>query len=371
MMTLKPVLYLTGGGTGGHLFPGIAIATRWSELHPETEIIFVGSEREGERRILVENGFRHLPLAIESGAMLRRNPIRFGWRGLKSLYQAERLLRQHSCLGIVGLGGFASGPLLLAARRRGLPYLLLEQNAIPGRANRAASRGARGVCCAYEEAVSRFPRGTHCIVTGNPVRQEIAGLATSVGPGVSVEGKRLLVLGGSLGSEGVNTLMLAAAIRIPELREWEIVHQTGEKDCSRVRETYASLNQRARVLPFIADIVPEYLGASCAVTRGGGVTLSELSCAGIPSLIVPLPTATDGHQLANAKHFEQLRAAMIVEQQAPVETIEAFVLNLGKLLTDPELRKRMGSNFRSAARANGTDLIVAEMERQFPVQRSS
>lgn len=362
-MTSKPVLYLTGGGTGGHLFPGIALARSWLERHPESEVIFVGSERSGELRILSQNGCAHISLAAESSATLRRNPVRFAWRNSRALIQARNLLRKRNCLGIVGMGGFASAPLLIAARWLGLPYLTLEQNAIPGRANRGLSKSAQVVCCAFEEAVPLFPSGTKCLVTGTPVRTEIAALNSI--DRVDPEQRRLLVLGGSLGAVAVNTLMIGAAERLPVLRGWQIVHQTGEQDHARVQEAYRGMNQPATVIPFIDQIASEYSHASCAVARAGGVTLSELSCAGVPALLVPLPTAADNHQLANASHYQTRGGAIVVKQQTQVEAgCENFSAELQRLLAE-ETRVAMRSKMLASARPQATERVIAEMERYF------
>jgi len=360
-MTSKPVLYLTGGGTGGHLFPGIALARRWGELHPGTDIVFVGSERSGEKRILAENGCTHVGLAAESSSTLRRNPVRFAWRNTRALIQARNLLKSRKCQGIVGLGGYASAPLLIAARWLGLPYLMLEQNGVPGRANRALGKKAKVVCCAFAEAVSLFPAGTNCAITGTPVRSEIAELAKQ--KTVAGDEQSLLVLGGSLGAVAVNRLMTEAARRLPELREWQIVHQTGEQDCERVEEAYRMMQQPAFVMPFITDIASEYRRAACAVARAGGVTLSELSCAGIPALLVPLPSAADNHQMANARHFASRGAAVIVEQKHPIEAgIDEFTAELSQLLK-AERRNDMWDKMLATARAGATDMVIAEMER--------
>lgn len=365
-MTTKSVLYLTGGGTGGHLFPGIAIARRWRELHPEIELLFVGSTRPAEARILAQQNFRHIPLPTQSSAGLRRHPLRFIWGNMRSMWRARSLLARRNCIGIVGLGGYASAPLLFAARTRNIPYLLLEQNALPGRANRLLAPSAAVVCCAFEEAVPQFRAGTKAVVTGTPLRQEIAELASLELVPESAEERRLLVLGGSLGAVAVNSLMLAAVERLPALRDWTILHQTGEEDAPRIRKAYAQAGQPHEVHPFLADIAVEYRRSAFVVARAGGVTLSELACAGRGGILVPLPTAADGHQHANARHFERHAAAIIVEQATPLDSsFDPFCQALAELLARPSARTTLRTNMRSLAQPAATQLIIDHMQRAF------
>lgn len=364
-MTSRPVLLFTGGGTGGHLFPGIALARRWLELHPDTDILFVGSRREAESRILAAHGYPHHPLAAESTSSLRRHPLRFVWHNSRALIQARNILRQRRPLGVVGLGGFASAPLLIAARWLKIPTLLLEQNALPGRANRALARSSKAVCCHFEESLPHFPTGTNTILTGTPLRSEIARLH-SVPNTHAKNPSRLLVLGGSLGATPVNSLLIAAAEKIPELRTWEIIHQTGDADADRVRSEYARLQQPARVTPFLDDIAVEYSHATCAVARAGGVTISELGCASLPVILIPLPNSTDNHQHANALHLANRRAAILVEQQSPLERgLDDFIAQLRTLLLDAHRRRELSENIRRAAHPDATEKVIQEIERCF------
>lgn len=364
-MTASRTFLFAGGGTGGHLFPGLAVAEELRRRDPDVRILFAGSGRAIEREILAATGYDHIVLPSESTAVLRRRPWRFAWNTLRALAGARRLLRDARPAVVIGLGGFASVPVVWMAARRGVPTVLLEQNTIPGRATRWLSRRATLVCVSFEETARFLPQGTHTAVTGNPVRPQIAGLADTPSPrDESQSGPDarpiLLVLGGSQGATGINDAMMTAAeLRREELRGWQIVHQTGPRQVDAVRAQYERLGLSAVVEPFFSDLSEWYRRAMVVVSRAGATTLAELACAGCPAMLVPYPEAVGDHQTHNAQVFAAAGAAVIVPQQSsPHITAESLSRALETLLRAPDTRARMGEAMRRLARPRAADDVA-------------
>ncbi|RMG36849.1 MAG: undecaprenyldiphospho-muramoylpentapeptide beta-N-acetylglucosaminyltransferase [Planctomycetota bacterium] len=408
-----------GGGTGGHVFPGLALAEWLADSGHRTESYFVGTNREIERRIVdgAECVHRHFALeAIEwlSGVRFSRSAhAAFGL--VRSTLAADRLLRQLQPAVVVGLGGAASVPTVLAARRRRIPVVLLEQNVKAGRANRFLARWADAACVGFAPAADDLKRARTVHVTGNPVRQSIAALAANsdsqsqrrpteryarqspdraaclvtephetpsdharrtrlealpepprasalrtVDDRTPVDGhatmatatpnRCLLVVGGSQGSRHLNDAAIAFAERcLPP--EWWIWHQTGRDDEDRVRNTYRRLGISARVDAFIEDMTDAWRVADVLIARAGALTISECCCAGCAAVLVPLPSATDGHQAANARLLESENAAIHVKQAATAAgTAEELRRRALPLLRQEPLRQCLSRNARRLAR---------------------
>jgi UDP-N-acetylglucosamine--N-acetylmuramyl-(pentapeptide) pyrophosphoryl-undecaprenol N-acetylglucosamine transferase len=356
-----------GGGSGGHLFPGIAVAQALQERQPDAQVLFVGSDRDVERRILEQEGFEHRPLPTAAFTVLRQSPRRFAWRNWQAWRAALRLVRDLSPRAVIGCGGFASAPVVLAASRQGVPVVLLEQNVVPGRATRWLARRASSVCVSFAECAARVPHSAHCIVTGNPVRAEIAELTHGRRPG-RPHGPRhgpstLLVLGGSQGAQALNSGVTALArTERAALADWRIVHQTGERDAQAVRAAYVDLALDADVQPFFPDIVRRYASADLVISRAGATTLAELACAELPVLLVPYPHAAQDHQRANAELFVRAGAAVMVTQaNAPEATAALLATTLLPLLNDPRRRAAMSQAMHSLARPAAAGAVLAEI----------
>ena len=312
--TRRTVIF-AGGGTGGHLFPGIAVAHELLTREPNARVLFVGSQKPIEREILNRAGFEHVALPSVSPSFTPTKIVSSLLHNWRAYRQARAIIARDRPSVIVGLGGFASVPPVLAAWRAGVPIVLLEQNVVPGKATRWLSRFAKVVCLPWPEAASGFPRGVNTVVTGNPIRAEIAKLAEfahnppqhdapAIGEPthdsdnpplalpVDAETPTLLILGGSQGASSLNALVLDAfADRRAELVGWRIVHQTGAADVDAVRQRYAALSLNADVQPFITDMAGAYRQATLVISRAGATTLSELACAGLPAILVPLPNS--------------------------------------------------------------------------------
>jgi UDP-N-acetylglucosamine--N-acetylmuramyl-(pentapeptide) pyrophosphoryl-undecaprenol N-acetylglucosamine transferase len=243
-----------------------------------------------------------------------------------------------------------------------VPVVLLEQNATPGRATWWLARRADAVCVSFEETAGRLPRGVRCVVTGNPVRTEIAELAALERP--AGPPRSLLVLGGSQGGHALNAAVLHwAARQNAVLADWRIVHQTGERDCPPVRQRYAELRLPADVQPFLADMAAAYRGADVVISRAGATTLAELACAGLPAVLVPYPHAAADHQRGNAEVFVQFGAAELVPEQPRTEDTAAHLETVfQELLRDPERCSTMSAAMRSLARPHAAAAVLVALD---------
>lgn len=375
--TRRSVIF-AGGGTGGHLFPGIAVARELVAREPDAHVLFVGSEKPLERDIVGGAGFEHiaLPSVSPSFALTRIvSSLLNNWRAYR---QARAIMARERPSVIVGLGGFASVPPVLAAWRASVPIVLLEQNVVPGKATRWLSRFAEFVCLPWPQAANGLPHCVKTIVTGNPIRSEIAKLAASNQPEapaganaptrlesetpslalrVRLEPPTLLILGGSQGAASLNAAVLDALATLQaELTGWRIVHQTGAADLDAIRLRYAALSLAADVQPFLRDMAEQYRRATCVVSRAGATTLAELACAGLPAILVPLPTSAHDHQRLNARLFANHSAALVAEPSSPAA--DSLRTSLVQLLCDHPLRDRLRQNLRSLAQPRASSVVV-------------
>jgi len=372
---MKPAstFLFAGGGTGGHLFPGIAIAAELRRRDPLAKMVFVGSTRSIEATIVAEQGLEHCTLSVESLPMLKRNPFRFLYRNWQACRAATRLLQELNPAAVIGLGGYASAPLVWAASRRRIPVVLIEQNVIPGRTTRWLSRYAQQVCVSFPETIPKLPRARHATVTGNPVRAEIAALldrsrVVSVlttaekipAENSSTAPRELLILGGSQGADSLNAAVFAAMPKLAAaLSDWKIVHQTGPRDVEKARRVYEELGLTAEVAPFFHEMSALYRRASLVISRSGATTLAELACAGTAMVLLPYPFAADDHQRANAQVFLDKQAALIVEHVEPSQrTADHLEAALRSLLDDADRRIAMGRAATELAHPRAAEQIA-------------
>ena len=339
------------------MFPGIAVARELQQLDPGADILFVGSDKELEQSILARLNLRHRSLPVESLRLLSRHPFRFVLRNWQAWRIARQWIREVRPAVVVGLGGYASAPIVWAAARARIPAILLEQNVIPGRTTRWLARSARLVCTSFSEASRNFPRGTTIEVTGNPIRREISSL---FGSHFENDPKELLVLGGSQGADRLNDAVLGAVTRLRnEFSGWRIVHQSGPRQVESLRAAYRALNLNCRVEPFFDDMAARYQSASLVISRAGATTLAELMACGLPMILLPYPQAADDHQRANAIALRDQGAAVIVEHQSnPEETTNDLATQLHRFLADSKLRQQLGNAAHRMATPNAA-LIVA------------
>jgi UDP-N-acetylglucosamine--N-acetylmuramyl-(pentapeptide) pyrophosphoryl-undecaprenol N-acetylglucosamine transferase len=304
-------LVLTGGGTGGHFFPAVALAEGAKARWPERPIIFVGGRRGLEGRKLPGSPWPHELLDVEG--FVGRSPLKVAAAAWK-LWRAKAWLvaewRKARPWAVIGTGGYAAAPALLAARSLGIPFFLHESNAAPGKLIREVARDARRVWCGLE-AVKPLLSGADCLTVGTPVRPDFHRAFRPVAELTAPF--RLLVLGGSGGARAVNEALLAAAPGLLDAHAgWEILHQAGSAEFERLQE--APRHPRHALVPFIEDMAGAMEGSSLVVSRAGASTCAELEAAGRGALLVPLPGSANDHQMQNAKALAALGRAVLVAQ---------------------------------------------------------
>lgn len=342
-------ILFAAGGSGGHLFPAIAVAEELSSRNADVVLALVTSDKPIDQIVTCGVQWERVVLPVRPPSSLRRSPWQFLRRNWQAWREALRMIDVRRPAVVVGCGGFASVPLLLAARSRRVPIVLLEQNAFPGRVTRWLGRAARVICCSDPASLAHLPsRKVSLIQTGNPVRREITALADRT-PDEVAAGRTLLILGGSQGSHALNkALMEMVEASSGTLHGWNIVHQTGEKDRVLTEEAYKAAGVQADVQAFASDMAPLYRKAALAVTRAGGTTLAELACAGVPSILVPYPQAADDHQRANAETFRVAGGSVVVEQRRP-DFSKALAAEIQSLLVNEPGRRRMSAAVRQLA----------------------
>ncbi len=307
---------IAGGGTGGHLYPGIALAREILSRDATAQVSFVGTATGLEARVLPRE---NLPLDLIRVAGLKGKSAVTLVAALSLLplaaVDAWRVVTRRRPDVVVGVGGYASGPVLAIAAARGFPTMLLEQNAVPGLTNRWLARVVKAAAVTFDATLQFFPGSG--FVTGNPVRPEfMAGAGSSRDDQAGTSAVRVLVFGGSQGAHAVNAAMVEGAARLAAADvRLALTHQTGERDAQMVKDGYARAGLDARVEPFLFEMAREMQNAHIVVCRAGATTLAELTVAGRPSILIPLPTATDDHQRKNARILATAGAAEVIEQR--------------------------------------------------------
>jgi UDP-N-acetylglucosamine--N-acetylmuramyl-(pentapeptide) pyrophosphoryl-undecaprenol N-acetylglucosamine transferase len=360
-MVLRNVrVVIAGGGTGGHLYPGIAVARELLARDAATEVTFAGTAAGIEARVLPREGFT-LDV-IRSGGLKGKSlgdRLRGVWLLPVGLADAWKLISQRRPRLVIGVGGYSSGPVVLAAALRGIPTMVLEQNAVPGLTNRLLAPLVRAAAVTYESTRSFF--GEKAVVSGNPVRSEFFGLAGPSAKEADADAGsavvKVLVFGGSQGAHAINVAMVEAATELaargPHLR---ITHQTGERDVEMVRAGYRAAGIQADVEPFFYDMGRQLENADLIVCRAGATTLAEVAAAGRPAILIPLPTATDDHQRKNAEALATMGAAdVLLQNDAAGLALANRILNFA---ADPSARTRMAEAARRFAKPDAAKVIV-------------
>jgi UDP-N-acetylglucosamine--N-acetylmuramyl-(pentapeptide) pyrophosphoryl-undecaprenol N-acetylglucosamine transferase len=355
-------LVIAGGGTGGHLFPGIAIAEELKARDPSAEVLFVGTVRGIEARVCPQQGW---PLRTIDVTGVKTVGAFGAVKGLlrvpRALWQSRRILKEFRPDAVVGVGGYASGPVVLAARLRGLPTGILEQNSIPGLTNKILGKFARAVFLAFDET-RRFFRPRRVLMTGTPIRLQLKAKLVQAAA-ARAAGKHVFVFGGSLGAKAVNALVVQAAA---ELRRagvaFTLTHQTGKDDHEATLAAYRAAGVDAEVRPFIDDMAAEYARADLVVARAGAATVAELTAVGRPAILIPYPHAADDHQTVNARAVAAAGGALVLEQATL--TGERLAAAIRELLDDESRLGRMQSAMRSLGRPEAAGAIVDWLESQ-------
>ena len=351
---------IAGGGTGGHLVPGIAVAEE--VLSRGGEVLFVGTARGIEARVLPELG---LPLeTIKVGGLAGvswRKRLRFLVEGPLAAARAIEILRRFRPQVVAGVGGYSSGPVVLTAALGFIPTVILEQNSVPGVTNRLLGRVVDQVFGAFAESRQHFPR-VKMTLPGNPVRRAIIdSLQRHSRPATARANGRLRVFafGGSQGARFINECFMEAAPLLADAPV-DLLHQTGEADHERVRDAYAEAGLRAEVHPFISDMATRYEWTDLIVSRAGATTLAELAIVGRPAVLIPFPYATHNHQERNAREFEEAGAALCRPQDGL--NGQSLADLIGRLADDEPRRSRMALSMQRLARPEAAADIVDNLE---------
>lgn len=349
---------IAGGGTGGHVFPALAIARRAMELDATNEILFVGTRQGIEARVVEPAGFDidYVDFSGFAGKSVWQKACVMA-KLVSSTREALEILSDFNADVVIGVGGYASLPMLVAAGLKRVPVVLHEQNAWPGLANRLASRWAKRVCVSMADVAKHF-HGRPVVLTGNPVRQELFSCRAWRGDHPS-----LLIFGGSQGARAINQAIVEALPLLKQaLPELTIVHQTGE---AALPDMVAAYNDRdfdqVTLLPFIDDMAAAYRDSQLVLCRSGATTVAELAACGRPALLVPFPQAAADHQTCNARVLAECDAAVLLPQNEL--TSQRLADELINLFRDPQRLADMGRQAKMLAAKGAADLILNECRR--------
>ncbi len=348
-------LIITGGGTGGHLFPALAVAEGIRKRDPDSEIMFIGAGRRIDDQVLAEKGFARKVISFSGIKGLGMSGfLHAASRLLPAIAQSFFLIRRFRPDLVFGVGGYVTGPVLAAAKLLRIPICIHEQNSVPGLANRMAGRLADRICISLPCHPSFAKEKT--ILTGNPVRREILDAAFKKKTGHGDQ-TTILVLGGSQGARRVNELVLAAMkILQAEGNTLRIIHQTGTTDEETIRKGYEQSGMEADVASFFSDMADVYGRADLVVSRAGATTLAELAVVGLPALLIPYPFAADDHQTTNAEYYVAgAGVAMVQEKELDGDGLAA---EIRRLVSNPGELEKMGGAMRRMGRPEATERMV-------------
>ncbi|MGI6566883.1 MAG: undecaprenyldiphospho-muramoylpentapeptide beta-N-acetylglucosaminyltransferase [Firmicutes bacterium] len=364
---------IAAGGTGGHIYPGLTIANELKARYPQGEILFVGTQYGLEKDIVPRAGYS---LELISVQYIRRalslDLVKTGLVALKGLVQSLGIIRQFKPDVVIGTGGYVAGPVLLAAALSRVPTFIQEQNAFPGITNRLLGRFMSGIALGYPEAGRYFPKDGRVIVTGNPIRREIAAISREEGIGrlqLRPDYRTVVVFGGSQGGLSINRAMRELAPRLKDEPRLQVIHQTGKKSYEAIaRDVLGTSGQRKeglppavqdgciRIVPYIYDMPAALAAADLVVGRAGALSIAEITVRGLPAILIPFPHAAENHQEKNARVLEQAGAArVILDRDVNADTLGSCIF---ELLGNPELLARMAAASRELGRADAVQVIA-------------
>ncbi len=351
---------IAGGGTGGHLFPGIAIARELGARSKNASVLFVVGRKRMESEILQKHGFQVTFIQVEGlkGRGLKKGITVFAMLP-KSLFQSMAIIRDFKPSIVVGVGGYSAGPFCLAARILGVPTAIHEQNSYPGLTNRLLAPVVDRILISFPES-GPFFKNRKTILTGNPIRRELLSPPENA-PSLKKH-FTILVVGGSQGASAINSAFVkTCGILKDSARDFDFIHQTGKQDHERVLEKYRATGFESsaletRVMPFIEDMTAAYHRADMVVSRAGATTLFELAALGKPSVLIPYPYATNGHQETNARSLVRLGGAEMVMQESLCGEKLADIIST--CMDHPQKLEKMGKAAKIFARPDADRIIV-------------
>jgi UDP-N-acetylglucosamine--N-acetylmuramyl-(pentapeptide) pyrophosphoryl-undecaprenol N-acetylglucosamine transferase len=358
-------LIISGGGTGGHIFPAVAIANEFRMRYPNSEILFVGAKGKMEMTRVPEAGYKIVGLWI-SGLQrkLTLTNLLFPLKLLFSYFRARQIVTQFKPDVVIGTGGYASGPIMIAATRKGIPTVIQEQNSFAGLTNKQVAAKASRVCVAYEGMEKYFPP-KKIVITGNPVRKDILSIASKRDQALSHFSfnsniKTLLIIGGSLGARTINESVINGIEKLIAA-EIQVIWQTGKGYYEAYRPRLAMYDiSRIRVQDFVREMDLAYAVADVVISRAGALSVSEICVAKKPVILVPSPNVAEDHQTKNAKALSEKDAAILIpDKDAQTVLIDAAL----SLIFDSSKIARLRDNISNFARPNATNDIVNEIEK--------
>jgi UDP-N-acetylglucosamine--N-acetylmuramyl-(pentapeptide) pyrophosphoryl-undecaprenol N-acetylglucosamine transferase len=358
-------IIVSGGGTGGHIFPAISIANAIRELRPDAEILFVGAEGRMEMKRVPAAGYKIVGLPVQG--FDRKNPfknISVLWKLMKSRRMAKRIIKDFKPNVVVGVGGYASGPTLNMAAKAGIPTLIQEQNSYAGVTNKLLARGAKKICVAYEGMERFFPK-ENIVFTGNPVRQNLKD-ATIVYKdaieqfGLDEKKRTVLIVGGSLGARTINESVLSCLELIRQQDEVQFIWQTGGYYHTEITETLrrAGCPENLVVTDFISDMASAYAVSDLVISRAGAGSISEFCLLGKPVILVPSPNVAEDHQTKNALALVKKNAAIYIKDD---EARQSLLPRAIALVQEPLQLKELSDNILTLAKPNAAMDIAREV----------
>lgn len=362
-------IVLTGGGTGGHIYPAVAIGKQMQQDNPDTQLLYIGTNKGMESRIVPGQG---IPFeAIEITGFRRKlslDNVKTVLRFLKGVRRSKALLRKFKPDVVVGTGGYVCGPVVYAAAKLGIPTLVHEQNAIPGLTNQFLSRYASTIGVSFKQSEKLFPKAKKTLYTGNPCATNVLRATAGKGKaslGIPPRSRFVLVVGGSRGAKALNEAMVEMAPQLGQIPDVYFVFVTGDSyyasTSSRIEEASPGGVANVKLVPYLNNMAEVLMDATIVVSRSGASSLAEMTALGLPSILIPSPNVTNNHQEANARSLVDAGAAeMILEKDL---TGSALLNRIQKLLRDDKLMKQMAEASKTFAMPNSATIIASELKR--------
>lgn len=353
---------ISGGGTGGHVFPAIAIANEFKKQRPDAEILFVGAKGKLEMEKVPKAGFPIKGLWISGfHRKLTFRNLMFPFKLVSSLFKAFSIIQSFKPDVVIGVGGYASGPTLQVATMKGIPTLIQEQNSFPGITNRLLAKKVNKICVAYDGMERFFPK-EKIILTGNPVRQDIIELADKGMEGKKYFGldqnkKTIFLFGGSLGARTLNDAMAANKDLLEKNQNVQVLWQAGKLYIDEFKNSATAQLPNVKILPFVDRMDLAYAMADIMITRAGASTISELCLVGKPVILIPSPNVSEDHQTMNAKAISSKDGGVLVEDKNAKKMLEQAL----HILDNEQVMNDMKNNIQKLAKANATKNIVSEI----------
>lgn len=360
-------IVLTGGGTGGHIYPAVAIGKQMMRQDSDTKLLYIGTPQGMESRVVPEQGIPFETIEITGfKRKLSVDNVKTILRFIKGVSRSKKLLREFKPDVVVGTGGYVCGPVVYAAARLGIPTFIHEQNAIPGLTNQFLSKYASSVGVSFQESQSSFPKAKRTVFTGNPCATNVLSAVPGRGLealGLPPRSRMVLVVGGSRGAKALNEAMVEMAPQLGSLPDYYFVFVTGDiyykSTSSRIGQAVPGGSKQLKVVPYLHNMADVLTDATLVVSRSGASSLAEMTALGLPSILIPSPNVTNNHQEANARSLVAAGAAeMVLEKELSGDVL---IRKLRTLLHDRERMERMAEASRKLAVPDSAARIAAQL----------